>query len=111
MIRLKARRVTILTDDDIAQVSGGGVTDGGEYDTFLTSVVHCSDGCESWGCESQGCTSFNCESVGCESNNCQSNGCESNHCNSNDCASNYCNSAGNCGSEGNCGTQPFTMIC
>ena len=73
MIKLKTRRVTVLTDDEIKLVSGGG------------DPVKETDRCEeSWFCMSDGCDSNFCNSNDCNSNICNSGECDSNGCLSND---------------------------
>lgn len=75
MIKLKTRSVTVLTDDEIALVSGGAVTDtqGGETNRCG------SDWCMSNECNSDWCISVKCESDGCMSHYCESEGACASH--------------------------------
>ena len=88
MIELKKRSITVLTDDEVKLVSGGG---------FSMSFVCNSDNCGSFICISNfDCGSFVCMSDGCDNSFiCMSDGCDSNICNSNDCFSHGCMSEGN----------------
>lgn len=74
MLKLNKRKVTMLTDDEVALVSGGGDT----MDSQRCGSGGCwSNGCASDWCMSNNCISENCMSVNCESDTCPSVGCES----------------------------------
>ena len=76
MIKLSTRKVTMLTDDEVSLVSGGGID---TMDSRRCGSDGCwSGGCWSDGCWSDGCNSDLCMSWGeCESDVCVSLGCES----------------------------------
>ena len=72
MIELKKRSITILTDDEVKLVSGGGFS--------VLSLICDSDNCGSFICMSDNCGSFVCMSDNCDSAFCESNECFSGVC-------------------------------
>jgi hypothetical protein len=80
MIKLNTRSVTVLTDDEVALVSGGFRSDPTSWgcgSNICGSGICGSDVCQSFGCDSLGCDSYGCHSLGCNSNGCESDGCGS----------------------------------
>lgn len=74
MLKLKKRNVTVLTNDEVALVSGG-------VETYSTRCDNPSNWCGSDGCTSDWCISNDCDSDGCISYNCDSDGaCASEAC-------------------------------
>lgn len=81
MLQLKKHRVSVLTDNEVALISGGQQS--------ASELCH-SEGCESNVCISSDCVSYVCWSDGCDSIGCASEG-------------------GNCGNTDNC--EPFSADC
>lgn len=74
MLKLKTRRVTVLTSDQIGMVSGGDGDEGGVNSDVCESNICYSDVCESNGCVSNMCVSNGCYSYQCVSQGCLSQG-------------------------------------
>ncbi len=67
MLKLKSRKVTVLTDDEVSLVAGGASSEDSSRcspsDMCLSGACG-SDICMSTVCDSDWCLSFNCDSEG-----------------------------------------------